>query len=126
MTEHLTRDGFAHSRPTQPYTRQAWEQTVMLSGLHHNARHVALALAHYAGPDGRLPAGGVQDVASLAGVTDIGAKQVRFSLRKLEAGGWIRRPSIHGWPSEQGVRPLTLTMPPAPADAPPSTDGPHE
>ena len=95
------------------YDRGSWERAVLDSDLHRNSRYVALVLAHHADPHGELPAGGAQDATVLVALTGLSGKNVRASLSHLMHRGYIRRPSIHSWSAEQGVRPVTLTMPPA-------------
>lgn len=107
----------------EPYTRQAWELSIMLSNLHRSSRHVALVLSHYADVHGELAEGGVQDVAALELATGLSGKNVRLSLTALERRGWLRRPDIREWPAGRGVRPVTLTMPPAAARPEPPHSG---
>lgn len=107
----------------EPYTRQAWERSIMLSNLHRGTRHVALVLSHYADAQGELPEGGVQDVAAMELATGLSGRNVRLSVAQLERRGWLRRPDIRDWPAGRGVRPVTLTMPPAAARPEPPHTG---
>ncbi|AVV46435.1 hypothetical protein PYK79_45075 [Streptomyces sp. ID05-04B] len=97
----------------EPFDRHQWERAVITSSLHHNPRHVALLLAHFADDAGYLPPGGPQHVDSLTASTGLTSRLVRQSLTHLEAYGFVSRPPIHGWDPRKGVRPLTLTTPPA-------------
>ncbi|MDQ0829513.1 hypothetical protein QF032_001357 [Streptomyces achromogenes] len=99
----------AQTRP--PFDRHGWERTVITSSLHHNPRHVALLLSHYADDAGYLPPGGPQHVESLSSGTGLSGRLVRQSLTQLEHYGLISRPPIHGWDTRRGIRPLTLTTP---------------
>lgn len=107
----------------EPYRREAWERSVMLSNLHRGTRHVALVLSHYADAQGELPENGVQHVAAMELATGMGGKNIRLSLTALERRGWLRRPDIRDWPAGRGVRPVTLTMPPAAARPEPPHNG---
>jgi hypothetical protein len=93
------------------FDRHRWERMVITSSLHHNPRHVALLLAHYADDAGYLPPGGPQHVDSLSSGTGLTGRLVRQALTHLEQYGFISRPPIHGWDARRGVRPLTLATP---------------
>lgn len=104
--------------PTAPtgagvYDRRSWERAVLSGGLHRNSRYIAFVLSHHADARGALPANGVQDAARLVELTGLSGKNVRLSLNYLQHHGYLTRPDIHTWPAERGVRPATLTMPPA-------------
>lgn len=118
-----------HTVPVRaPYDRHEWERAVMASSLHYHAKHVALALAHYGGDAGYLPAGGPQETRSLSAATGLFAKHVRFSLSQLQGRGLISRPGITSWRAPDGAareeaRPVTLTMPPARTEPAQAGDG---
>ncbi|MEH0547317.1 hypothetical protein QA802_30790 [Streptomyces sp. B21-105] len=95
----------------EPFDRHRWERRVSTSSLHHNPRHVALLLAHYADDAGYLPPGGPQHVDSLSSGTGLTGRLVRQALTHLEAYGFISRPPINGWDPRKGVRPVTLVTP---------------
>lgn len=98
-------------RPT-PYDRHEWEDAVLSTAFHCSARLLALTLAHYAGPGGHLPAGGIQHTGRMAGRTGLGPERVRSDLRHLEKAGFLWRPDRD--PAKGNlVRPITLTMPAA-------------
>ncbi|MEU1474543.1 hypothetical protein [Streptomyces sp. NPDC005760] len=95
-----------------PYDRYDWEEAVLGWAVHCSVRLVALTLAHYAGPAGHLPAGGVQHSGRMSERTGLGPERVRNSLRLLERAGFLWRPARD--PLNAGrVRPITLTLPPA-------------
>jgi hypothetical protein len=119
----------AAGRPADapPYDRGAWEHAVLSSGLHANARLVALALAHHAGTSGYLAPGWVQDARSLTRDTGLRGRFVRLSMTQLEQDGYLTRPSVLEW-DEPRPRPVTLTVPPANGprrEEPPSTGEPR-
>lgn len=97
--------------PRPAFDRDRWEEDVLSSDLHPNARLVALTLAHCAGTSGYLPADGPQNAHRLAERARLSAKQARISLHQLEMAGYIRRPDIHTWQPRQVVRPVTLVRP---------------
>ncbi|WP_329338549.1 hypothetical protein OG866_26985 [Streptomyces sp. NBC_00663] len=101
----------ALARPRGSYDRHRWEAAVLASGLQRLGRHLALTLAHLAGPAGQLPAGGRHDAGHLASVLRLDAKRVRLTLTELEQAGWIHRPDIRTWEPRQMLRPITLTLP---------------
>ncbi|GGZ80429.1 hypothetical protein ACFOOM_07720 [Streptomyces echinoruber] len=123
MTEQLTtRPVPVPSRPA--FDRYRWERALFSAELpHRNARLLGLVLAHYAGPAGYLPAGGMQHAGRLAEIADMTGRQVRMSLYQLERAGLIARPDIATWEPRELVRPITLTLPPAGGAA--RTEPPH-
>lgn len=107
--------------PAPPYDRHLWEAAVFGSDLHQPTRLVALLLAHYAGASGHIPAGGPQTAGRLAQESGVAPRATRLGLTKLETDGYITRPDIHTWTDRHRVRPITLTLPTAPA----RTEPPH-
>lgn len=107
-----------------PYERERWETAVLAShNLHSNARLVAFLLAHHADEAGEIPAGGPQHAERLAQESALMGRFARLSLNVLQTEGFLTRPPIDSWKSEQ-VRPITLTMPSAAARRePPHTRG---
>lgn len=97
--------------PRPAFDRSRWEEDVLASDLHPNARLVALTLAHCADAAGYLPADGPQNAHRLAQRARLTAKQARISLHQLEMGGFMRRPDIHTWQPKTIVRPVTLVRP---------------
>lgn len=97
--------------PRPAFDRFRWEEDVLASGLHPNARLVALTLAHCADAAGYLSADGPQNAHRLAERARLTAKQARVSLHQLEMAGFIRRPDIHTWEPKSIVRPVTLVRP---------------
>ncbi|HET8969419.1 MAG TPA: hypothetical protein VFN19_00050 [Candidatus Nanopelagicales bacterium] len=105
------------------FDRFRWEQAVLSSHVHLNARMVALVLAHCAGTAGYLPPDGPQRVGRIAERARLTIRQVRVSLTQLEYAGLISRPDLEAWPLKKVVRPLTLTMPrPRPASPEPNPE----
>jgi len=110
------------AEPPAPYDRQAWEEAVIASGLHVHARALALVLAHHAGESGHLPAGDLQHADRLAEHTGLTSRMTRISLQVLISEGYLVRPSMSSWDGRKGIRPVTLTLPPAGVRTePPST-----
>ncbi|MFI7137219.1 hypothetical protein ACIBQ5_05450 [Streptomyces massasporeus] len=112
-------------RPPQPpqprprlaqeqYDRDRFENDVLSSELHANARLVAMTLAHCAGVSGYLPIDGPQNAHRLAERTNLSPKQIRISMHLLEEAGFISRPDYGTWQPKELVRPVTLVRP-APA-----------
>ncbi|MFE3855278.1 hypothetical protein ACFXPN_29620 [Streptomyces griseorubiginosus] len=101
----------APMRPT-PYDRHEWEDAVLHFAFPSSVRYVALMLAHYAGPAGHLPAGGMQHTGRMSERTGLGPERVRNSMRLLERAGFLWRPARDPLNGSR-VRPITLTMPPA-------------
>lgn len=95
-----------------PYDRYEWEDAVLNIAFHSSTRYVALTLAHYAGPAGHLPAGGMQHTGRMSERTGLGPERVRNSLRLLERAGFLWRPERDPAQASR-VRPITLTMPSA-------------
>lgn len=93
-----------------PYDRHAWEDAVLTASFHASVRQVALTLAHYADPAGRLPDGGMQHTGRMAGRTGLGPERVRNNMRALEKAGFLWRPERDPANGAR-VRPITLTMP---------------
>ncbi|MFE6282458.1 hypothetical protein [Streptomyces sp. NPDC057877] len=108
---------------TPLYDRRRWERALLATRLPHQAaRLLGWGLAHLADSSGYLPAGGPQNANLLGRTLRMSGKQVRMSLNQLEQAGLITRPDIHTWEPQDVVRPITLTLPAAPArPAPPST-----
>lgn len=113
MADSLTRPTPAGLAAPDTYDRTRWERAVLTGHLPHMARLLALLLAHLAGPDGQLPAGGPHNAERLAGLSGLPRKQTRISLNVLEKTGHFSRPSIHTWEDRDVLRPVTLTMPTA-------------
>ncbi|MEU6491119.1 hypothetical protein ABZ890_12080 [Streptomyces sp. NPDC046984] len=106
---------------TPSFDRHRWEQTLLAVDLpHHSARVLGFGLAHLAGTSGYL-APGTAHADRLGDTFHLTGKQVRLSLRQLEDRGLITRPDIHTWQPQDLVRPVTLTIPTAPA----RTEPPH-
>ncbi|WP_432193786.1 hypothetical protein [Streptomyces sp. bgisy027] len=106
------------------YDRRAWEAAVQTdTGLYYAPRLVAFVLAHHAGTDGYLPAGGIQHLSSLAEKTRLTQRSVKLSLRDLERTGLIRRVATPQGQQTHVARAITLTIPSAPGarQEPPST-----
>ncbi|MFM9563278.1 MULTISPECIES: hypothetical protein [Streptomyces] len=114
MADDLARPTPADLAPAAgpaPYDRARWEAAVLGSELPHQARLVALLLAHLAGPRGELPAGGAHNTDRLAGLGRLSRKQAGISFSVLEKRGYFTRPSIHTWETPDVRRPVTLTLP---------------
>ncbi|MDX2566059.1 hypothetical protein PV413_23820 [Streptomyces scabiei] len=112
--------------PERPvYDRAAWERAVMASGMHTSARLIALILAHHAGDEGVIAAGGRQHARYLAEDSGIEPRYVQISLTRLERIHFITRPPIETWDETRGVRPVTLTVPRKFSQVPPSTGRPR-
>jgi len=128
MADSLTRPTPADPAPAAgpaPYDRARWESAVLAGELPHQARLVALLLAHLAGPRGELPAGGAHNAERLAGLCRLPHKQAGISLNVLEKTGYFTRPSIHTWETPDVRRPITLTLPAADALDGVRTEPPH-
>lgn len=118
------------SRPADapPYDRRLWESAVQAdTSLFHAPRLLALVLAHHAGTDGYLPAGGIQHIGELARLTGLPQKSVKLSLRDLDRAGMLQRPPAAPGQQTHVARPITLTLPAAAVTerVPPSTGEPR-
>lgn len=114
--------------PTVPpayagFDRHWWEKALLAAELpHHAARLLGWGLAHLASKDGHLPSGSAQP-GQLGRALRLTHRQVLMSLRQLEDAGLIHRPAVDHRHRAQ-ARPITLTLPPAPAE-PPHSGGPE-
>jgi DNA-binding HxlR family transcriptional regulator len=95
------------------YDRARWERAVLDVPSHQSDKLVALVLAHFAGPGGLLPAGGIQHTPRLVPLTGLSSRTLRQAMRNLERDGLIWRPRIEKGTQDHTARPITLTMPPA-------------
>lgn len=110
--------------PGRPgFDRTAWETALLTGDRTRDQRQTGLVLAHLADAFGELPAGGPQEAGRLAGLARVAPKHVRMALNSLENAGLISRPSIHEWPQQSVVRPVTLTVPALRRTEPPHTGG---
>lgn len=109
-----------------PYDRHAWESAVQADGsLFYAPRLVAFVLAHHAGEDGFLPAGGIQHYASLAQATGLVQRTVKLSIRDLDRAGLLKRPPMPDGRQTHVARPITLVVPETAERVPPSTGEPR-
>lgn len=108
------------------YSRTRWEEALLASDLHQNARLVGLLLAHLAGDAGHIPRGKVQGTRHLAPLVRLKPRFVTVSKNCLEARGFIERPPADGWTANV-CRPITLTLPAQRPERPKSshTGGPR-
>ena len=105
-----------------PYDRRAWEKAVQAdTTLFYAPRLLAFVLAHHAGADGHLPAGGIQHLGELARLTRLPQRSVKLSLRDLDRAGLLRRPPAPPGQQTHVARPITLTVPEAAERVPPCT-----
>lgn len=102
------------ARPHRPLTarpvtlvRQDWEAGIRYSGLHSNARLVALTLATYVDwQTGLIPEDQMPGVPRLRKASGLLEQDVRNSLNWLAKLGWIERPDVATYP-----KPIRLLMP---------------
>jgi hypothetical protein len=107
------------------YDRQVWETAIEASDLFYAPRLVGYVLAHHAGADGYLRAGGIQNLTSLADRTGLTPRTVKLCLRDLGRAGLLRRPASAPGEQTHIARPITLTVPETAERVPPSTGEPR-